>query len=391
MAVINNNKKEQGYPLTTSYGASGNLTSRGYPSSTDGYSGGSTGTNLKDRGYADSTSGVGGAGYTGSKLGGSGSSGNVRSIGSGGSSSRSRSSGRSSGGGSSASAAVTANPNNMANAYRALIDAYQRNNYDDYLAQMRQAAQNAYDNGMSALNNAYNSQINSLNDNLNSTKNQLLDSYNRSKQNITDDAAQSLREAYINRMKSERNLAQQMSAMGLNGGATETTLAGMLNNYGNARNNINTTTNRNLSSLEGNYNDNLAQAMQAYNSAVANASAQKAQQAIALENALANNQISAMSDYQSLMQSNNQAYLDLLKSAIANGVDFTYDPTSAINGVNALDYQQAAVPTNDYNYAAYQALMNAQQTPGTNTAAVSVNNPATQNNYLAQILAQLGR
>ena len=71
----------------------------------------------------------------------------------------------------------------------------------------------------------------------------------------------------------------------------------MANNYGNARNEINTTTNDNLSALEGEYNDNVAQALQAYNSAVANAQLQKAQQAIQLRNALANNEIAALQDY----------------------------------------------------------------------------------------------
>jgi hypothetical protein len=298
--------------------------------------------------------------------------------------------GGSSGGRAGASASAGSS-SNMANAYNALLAAYRQNDYSDYLAQMRAAAQSAYDRGMSALNSAYDNQLSSLSNNLNETRNQLANQYNRSKQNIADDAAASLKQAYINKLQSERNLGQQMSAQGLTGGATETTMANMLNNYGNARNEINTTQNRNLSNLEGNYSDNLSQAKQAYNSAVANANLQKAQQAMQLENALANNQISALGDYQSLMQRENQNYLDLLKAAISNGASFNYTPTEANNGFNAIAVNQASMPTSSNYNAALQALMNAQQAPGTNNTGISVVNPATQGNALADFIAALTR
>ena len=293
----------------------------------------------------------------------------------------SKTGGSSSGGSSSTSSA--------GNAYNALLATYQaqQSDYDNYLAEMRAAAQGAYDRGMSALNSAYDNQLSSLSSNLKETKNQLLNQYNRSKKNITDDAAASLRQAYINKMLSEKNLGQQMSALGLNGGATETTLANMLNNYGNARNNINTTQNKNLSSLEGNYSDNLSQAMQAYNSAVANANLQKAQQAMSLENALANNQISALGDYQSLMQQRNSQYLDLLKAAIANGASFSYDPTAANNAVRAVAVQQAANPTLETNYQALQDLMNGL--PGSSTPGITVLNQNAVTNPYLDIFKQL--
>lgn len=279
--------------------------------------------------------------------------------------------------------------NSTADAYNALLAAYRQNDYSDYLNQMRAAAQSAYDRGMSALNDAYGAQMNSLSSNLNDTKNQLANQYNYSRGNINNDAADSLKQAYINRMQSERNLGQQMSAQGLSGGATETTMANMLNNYGNARNNIQTTANRSLADLEQNYNSNLSQAMQAYNSAVANANLQKAQQAMQLENALANNQISALGDYQSLMQRENQNYLDLLKTAIANGANFAYTPTQANNAVNAVAVQQASMPTANSNYEAIQALMNAYNNGG--GGAVALNAPYANTNSLAQMLAQLQR
>ena len=327
--------------------------------------------NLRDQGYPSSI-GTSTSGVAGTRTASNGSS----------------KSGSKSGGSSSAS---TSSASNTADAYNALLAAYRQNDYSDYLAQMREAAQNAYDRGMSALNKAYDSQLSSLSSNLNETRNQLANQYNRSKSSISQDAENSLRQAYINNMLSQKNLAQQMSAQGLTGGASETTMANMLNNYGNARNNINTTMNNNLSSLEGNYSDNLSQAMQAYNSAVASANLQKANQAMSLENALANNQISALGDYQSLMQRENQNYLDLLKAAIANGASFSWNPTEANNEVKAVALQQAANPTLATNYQAIQDLLSAQSAPGTTTPGITVVNPATSGNYLEQILSQLRR
>ena len=362
MAV--NNKKEQGYDLTTSYAPAGNLTSRGYPDSKSGM-----GTSS---GNKSSYSSFGAFAKTRPSTGSTG--------GSGGSSGGSK--------GRSVSASGSASGSNLGDAYAALLAAYRGNDYSDFLAQQRAAAQEAYDRGMQTLDNAYNSQMSSLANNLNETRNQLLNQYNRSKQSINDDAASSLKQAYINRMLSEKNLNQQMSARGLSGGATETTHASMLNNYGNARNNINTTTNKNLTNLEGNYSDNLAQAMQAYNSAVANAELQKAQQQINLENALASNQISALGNYQSLMASQNDNYLDLLKSAIAHGANFNYTPTQANNAVQAMSYQQLAPLSSDTNYAAWQNYLN-NQGAGQNANALAVANQAANNNYLAAILKQL--
>jgi len=298
---------------------------------------------------------------------------------------------RSSSGSSSSSSSGSASGYNAGDAYAALLAAYRNDNNDDYLRQMREAAQNAYDRGMNALNSAYDTQMSSLGGNLNETRNQLANQYNRSRQNILDDAANSLKQAYINRMLSEKNLGQQMSAMGLTGGATETSLAGLLNNYGNARNNIYTTQNKNLSNLEGNYAANLSQAMQAYNSAVADANLQRAQQAMNLENALANNQISAIDNYQSILNNRNSQYLDLLKAAIANGASFAYTPTEATNGVNAVAVNQTSNPIMSNNLLAIQELMNQQNLPGKTTPGMTVINPATQGNSLAQFIANLQR
>jgi hypothetical protein len=275
--------------------------------------------------------------------------------------------------------------------YNALMVAYnkQKADYDNYLAQRKQEAQNAYDRGVNTLNSSYNNQLKSLGNNLTETNNQLLNAYNQSRSSISADAEDALRQAYINNMLNQKNLSQQLSAMGLNGGATETTISGMLNNYGNARNNIDTTRNKNLSSLQSNYNNNVSQAKQAYNTALANAESQKTNQLNALSDALSKNQIAALTDYQSLMQNDNQAYLNMLQNAIANGTNFTYDPTSADNVVRAVSYRQASPDNESSNYNALQALIDAQAGNVPNNNFLSLSDPTTQSNYLARILAQL--
>ena len=375
-----------------------NGTTKGYPSSTSGSttkkSSGTGGVNLTDQGYPSSTDGYYGGSVSTTK------------VNTGSSSGSNKSSGGSSGGYSSSSYSSSSNDNyvdpysdddngggddsqDRTNAnYAALIAAYQQRANEDYLRQQREAAQQAYDRGMNQLNSAYNNQLSSLLSNLNSTKDQLRSSYNQSRKSINTDAENALRQAYINRMLSEKNLSQQMSAMGLNGGATETTLAGMLNNYGNARNNINTTANTNLSNLEGKYNDSLAQAQQAYNSAVANANLQKAQYAMNLEDALANNQIGALNNYQNYLQQNDDRYLSLLQSAVQAGADISNLPLTVSNSVTPVEYNQESNNDRARRYAAIQSLMNNGGMNANNIQSLAAANPAA-GNYLAAILSQL--
>jgi hypothetical protein len=154
--------------------------------------------------------------------------------------------------------------------------------------QMRQAAEEAYNRGKRALEDAYNARTKSLLENHNSAKDQLINSYNTSKSGIEADSAKSLREAYINNMLNKRDMNQLLSAQGLSGGASESTLAKMLNSYGNNRNNINTVTNRNLLELETSHNANLAEALRNYNEALADAQERRTQYLMQLEQNRAN-------------------------------------------------------------------------------------------------------
>lgn len=348
--VINNTKKEQGYDLTTSYAVPGNL---------------------RDRGYSDSTSGYGSSGLTGSKLKSlttptvSYSSGTTRRSGTRKASAATPTTSMATsyaeyapaqyggdydiltgeyigGGGGSSEPSYDA-----ASAYKKLIEAYRdrEGDYQKYLDQMNAVAQDAYDRGLRSLDDSYNRQLellggsydtqkSTLAENLERAKNNLLSSYNNSRTNTERNAESSLKQAYLNNMLQRRNIAQQLSSMGLTGGMTETTLAGIANQYGNQRNDINkalasnlanieTGYNNNVSELEGNYSSSLADALSAYNSQLANANSQRLAQLIALENALADSRRDAYSNYMNMRNNYNQDYYNILRQAIADQVDLS--------------------------------------------------------------------
>lgn len=81
--------------------------------------------------------------------------------------------------------------------------------------------------------------------------------YGQGNLNAATDSA--LQQAYINNMMQRRNLGQLLSAQGLNGGASESTTAGMLNNYSNSRNALETERQNQLASLMNTYQNNMAQ------------------------------------------------------------------------------------------------------------------------------------
>ena len=146
--------------------------------------------------------------------------------------------------------------------------------------------QNYYNNNINALQSAYEQKLAGLQGNLASQQNLLKANYDLSRNALADDAEKALQEAYINRMMNERALAQTLNAQGLNGGATESAIASLLNNYGNSRNNITVAHNKNLAELENAYLANLAQAQQNYNDALAKAASDNANYRMELENAL---------------------------------------------------------------------------------------------------------
>lgn len=154
------------------------------------------------------------------------------------------------------------------------------NPYSDWLAQQQaivnaaaaakqQAAQQAYDRSMSALTGTYNNVRNLLSKNYDSSIGTMTESYNNGVAGVNRQADKTQAEAYINYMLTKRDLPQMMAAQGINGGAAESTLAGLQNNYGNSRNDIDVERNGNLTDLLQSFNANKASALQALNSSLA--------------------------------------------------------------------------------------------------------------------------
>lgn len=255
--------------------------------------------------------------------------------------------------------------------------------YNDYLAQQRAAAQASYERNINAINNAYGQARDYYDSNLNATKDTLKRSYDASKSDINADAEASLREAYINNMLNRKNLQQALTAQGLNGGASETTQASMLNNYGSARNDIETQQAKNLADLLRTYNDNLSSAQNAWSSQMASLELQKMQQLQQAENALNNMQTAALGNI-----STDSSYLTALQSLMKaqNAFDFsnTINPlgqtVTDVNQANA----QAIADTSYQQYLEQQKMMEAQQRAINSGAATMIQNPY---NLLKQVWA----
>ena len=131
-------------------------------------------------------------------------------------------------------------------------------------------AHRAYNDQANALNNNYNNSKKMLGANYNAALSSLQSDYNNSVNSVNNSASDSLKQAYINNMMGQKNLKQKLAAQGINGGATESTVARLINAYGNNRNSINNAKNSYLANLSNTYNQNRASALQSYNSALAN-------------------------------------------------------------------------------------------------------------------------
>ena len=145
-------------------------------------------------------------------------------------------------------------------------------------AAQQKARDDAYNQAAAAQRSAYNNNVSQLN-------------------SATNDA---LREAYINRMLSQRNLQQQLSAQGISGGASETTQASMLNNYQDSRNDLEKERQQQLANLMQTYQNNMAALEQQRASGEA---ASLNQYQLALANLAANNGVDLLSMVQGTTQS----------------------------------------------------------------------------------------
>lgn len=89
--------------------------------------------------------------------------------------------------------------------------------------------------------------------------NQQKTNYNYAQGQLNDSTGAALREAYINKMLTLKNMPQSLSAQGLHGGMSETTTGSMYNSYANARNSLETERQNQLAALLNTYQNNMAQ------------------------------------------------------------------------------------------------------------------------------------
>ena len=277
--------------------------------------------------------------------------------------------------------------------YEAILRAQQEAE-ERRLAELRRRADEAYNRNMARIENTYNSTAGDLRSNYDSTVNRLNEARNKSTNDVNADAEKSLQEAYINNMMNRKNLNQRLSAMGYNGGATETTMGSLDNQYGASRNGINEAVTKSLANLNQTYGDNLAGALQNYNSAMSNLGLQRMQLENAAENARNNLEASFTPTTDNLLM--NQDYVNALKNVVARQGQYTFNPTQATNNYVAGNAQQAQSAAQGTNYAKYlaQAQLAAQNGTPTNRIQQDLFAEVNRGNLgidsLYDILRQLG-
>ena len=216
----------------------------------------------------------------------------------------------------------------------------------------RQATQSAYDNNMSALLDAYTKRLAGINENYDTTLNQLRLNFDNSSNALSSDAERALQEAYINRMMNEKSMRNQLNAQGITGGASESVIAGMLNNYANARNNIENNLADNVRTLREAYQKNLASALQNRNDALSAAEDTNLKYKMQLENDLRNNIIGSYNDLYSGLMNADAGYYDNMAKLVYN---------QANNASEVQNYAQKLLLNNNsdlQNYAERLRLSN---------------------------------
>lgn len=146
-----------------------------------------------------------------------------------------------------------------------------------YLNKLKKISKNLYNQNMEGIDTGYGDAENNLRANYHSLQEQLQGQFDYQKGLVDDDANEGMRQAYINYMLNKKDLGQKMASLGLSGGATETTLASMGNNFANNRNNIDTARQKSLAELNQTYQGNLADALRTYNSSLSDLYLQRLQ------------------------------------------------------------------------------------------------------------------
>lgn len=240
----------------------------------------------------------------------------------------------------------------------------------------REAAQQAYERSMAALNAAYNGQIEALKNNYNATLGQLQSDYDMGVAGVNRNADSALQQAYINQMMTLKSLPQQLAAQGIGGGAAESTLAGVYNNYGNSRNEIDVARGESLGELMAQLNAGRNQAQQAYNNQLSDAQAARLAYEMQLEQNLANAVADAASvnyDRQFEISSEYLAQMSKLQSQMASAAQKASQTTvSASNAQRSKSVQQSELLEQVWR----SAWQNAKNAGGSDADAMQAANAA---------------
>lgn len=159
--------------------------------------------------------------------------------------------------------------------------------YDPTAAQ-RAYYEDSYGQSMAALAAAYEQRARAYRQNLDDSYADLQRSYDMNEQKVQNSTLAGMQGAYVNMMQNRRDLPQLLSAQGISGGMSESTLAGIRNQYGNTRNQLNTERTQAITELMGQLEQGKSAARQQYNSLMAQDAAARAQQEMSLRIQLAN-------------------------------------------------------------------------------------------------------
>lgn len=94
-------------------------------------------------------------------------------------------------------------------------------------------------------------------------------SYDKAVGDVNGATERAMQQAYLSSELQKRNIGQQLAALGRSGGASETTLLNMANNYGNARGTIDQNRTSQLGALASDFSAGKASDLDAYNTAKA--------------------------------------------------------------------------------------------------------------------------
>jgi hypothetical protein len=169
--------------------------------------------------------------------------------------------------------------------------------YDNGYNTLMQNLLNAYNANYGSLNDSYLAALNALGLNYDDTAALLADRLASSQSALEDQRRRAMQEAYIARMMDQKNIEDYLGASGFSGGATESILSSLLNNYRSNRNKIEENTQNSLRDLLQNYLDNLSTARQNYNSGLLSAENNRLSAAQNLANNLYESQANAASNY----------------------------------------------------------------------------------------------